>query len=137
MQPTTCYVIHAARGFTRSPWDTNGGSSSATVKRVFYPPKRSDRMWDTSSLLFNGYRDSFPAENGRGVKFTTYLHLVTRLNISTSTRSIRLHCVHRENYLDCFTVRPVGLYRSSGSNGSHEPVGHNHSHSHDRSLVGR
>jgi len=111
-------------------------SSSATGKKVFYTPKCPDRIWDTSSLLLNGYRDSFPAENGRGVKFTTYLHLVSRLNINRSTRNIGLHHVSREKYLDRFTDGPVGLYRSSSSNGSHEPVDHNRSHSHDRSLVG-
>jgi hypothetical protein len=103
--------------------------------RVFYLPKCPDRIWRPASLLLNGYWDSFPAENGRGVKFTTYLHLVSRLNISRSTRSICLR-VYRENYLDRFTDGPVGLYWSSGSNGSHEPVDHNRSHGNNRILVG-
>jgi hypothetical protein len=107
--PTTCYIVHVARGFTRSfsGRRTIPGSSYATGKRVFYPPKCPVRIWDTSSLLLNGYRDYFPAENGRGVKLTTYLHLLSRLNISRSTRSICLHCVYRDTTV---TVSRMGLW---------------------------
>ena len=95
--PTTCNIVHATCGDTRPcpgytellrgehRWlcarRTIRGSSSATSKRFLCHPMCPDRFWDTSSLILNGYRGSFPGENGRGVKLTTHLHLVSRLNI--------------------------------------------------------
>jgi hypothetical protein len=147
MQPLSLadYMLHRPRSswlHKTFPWKTKDPWLEFRHGQVFYPlklicaPKCLDRIWDTSSLLLNGYRDSFPAENGRGVKLTTYLHLMSRLNMGRSTRSTCLHRVYRENYLDRFTDGPVGLNRYSGSNGSHEPLDHKRNHSHDRSLMG-
>jgi len=39
-------------------------------------------LCDPPSLLSNGYRSSFAGISGRGVKLTTYLHLMLRLRMS-------------------------------------------------------
>jgi hypothetical protein len=108
-------TVLAARGFT-IPFPGRRmihGSSSVMGKRVSCPPKCPDRNWDTSSYLVNGYWDCFPGENGRGLKFMTHLHLVSRLNISGSTRSISLLHVYRENFT--LTVSWMGLWGSIGT----------------------
>jgi hypothetical protein len=46
---------------------------------LFSSPQCPDRLGGPPSLLSNGYRRLFPrAQIGRGVKLTTYLHLVPR-----------------------------------------------------------
>ena len=45
----------------------NLGLLSSMVKRLFSSPQSSDKLWDTTSLLFNGYWGC------RVVKLTTHL----------------------------------------------------------------
>jgi hypothetical protein len=63
--------------------------SPAEVKGFFLQPLCPDRLWDQPSLLYNGYRGSFPRElkRGRGVKLTTHPHLVPRSRMSRSYTS--------------------------------------------------
>jgi hypothetical protein len=35
--------------------------------KLFSSPQRPDSTWGPPSLLYNGYRDSFPGKSGRGV----------------------------------------------------------------------
>jgi hypothetical protein len=57
--------------------------------RIFSSPRHPVRLWGPPSVLANGYRAFFPRRSsGRGLKLTTYLHLVMRsrkLWISTSS----------------------------------------------------
>jgi hypothetical protein len=45
-----------------------------------WSPQRPDRLWVSSTLLFNGCRWLFPS--GRGMKLTTHLYLASRLRMS-------------------------------------------------------
>jgi hypothetical protein len=68
------------------------GSIPDRGRRFFFYPLRQDRLWGPPSLLYNGYRGSFP----RGVMLTTHPHLVPRLRMSRSYTSFhpkRLHGV--------------------------------------------
>jgi hypothetical protein len=57
-----------------------GVRSAAEVRDFFLYPLCPDRLWGPPSLLYNGYRGSFPrgAKRGRGVTLTTHPHLVLR-----------------------------------------------------------
>jgi hypothetical protein len=44
--------------------DLGVGVRVSVGSRIFSSPRRSDRLWGQSSILFNGYRELFP----RGVK---------------------------------------------------------------------
>jgi hypothetical protein len=47
--------------------------------RIFFSPRRPDRLWGPLSLLSIGYRSLFrQGKSGRGVKLTTHLQLVPR-----------------------------------------------------------
>jgi len=52
------------------------------AKRVLSSPKLPDRLWDSPSLLVNGYGFISPRQNGRGLKMTIQLRLVPRLRMS-------------------------------------------------------
>ena len=56
------------------------------AKRFFNSPKRPDRLWGPPSLLFNGYRGSFPKGGGGcsgwGLNFTTHLHIFPRFRMT-------------------------------------------------------
>ena len=81
--------------------DTCRSSSPGRGKLFFSPPKIPDRFWGPPSLLFNGYRGSFP-----GVKLP--MRDVDHLRPSgaktesewscTSTPSICLHGMDRETF---------------------------------------
>jgi hypothetical protein len=51
-------------------------------KRVFFLPKRPERLWGPQSFLFNRYQGSFLA--GKPVGTRCYLHLVPRYRMSRS-----------------------------------------------------
>jgi hypothetical protein len=59
----------------RAEWPSSRGSISCRCKRFFHSPQRRGRVWGPPSLLYNRYRGL----RGRGVKLTTYPHLVSRL----------------------------------------------------------
>jgi hypothetical protein len=47
--------------------------------RIFFSPRRPDRLWGSPTLLSNGYRLLFlRGQSGWGVKLTTHLQLVPR-----------------------------------------------------------
>jgi hypothetical protein len=62
-----------------SDW-TVWGSKPGIGRSCVSSPKRPDRLWGQPSLLFSGYRGSFPG--GRGVQLTTHLQIERRLRMS-------------------------------------------------------
>jgi len=54
-------------------------------------PKRPERLWGPTSLLFNGYRVISRRQNAQGKKLTIHLHLVPRLKINGAIPPILLH----------------------------------------------
>jgi hypothetical protein len=61
-------------------WTVRGFESRQCKK--FSSAKYPDRIRGPSSVLFNGNRYSFLGLSARGVKLTTFLHLVPRLRMS-------------------------------------------------------
>jgi hypothetical protein len=77
--------------------------------RIFTSPNRPDRLRGPPNLLSNGYRWVLsPGLNGRGVKLTTHLQLVSKSRKCGSIHplSIRLHGVVL-NYLSTGTTLPI------------------------------
>jgi hypothetical protein len=69
--------------------DTRSHSSiPGRCKRSCSSPKRPDRLWCSTTPLFNGYRGVFPGGSGRGLKLTTCLHLVPRLRMNGAVPSL-------------------------------------------------
>ena len=73
------------------------------VRDFFSPPKRPDRQWGWSRLLFNGYRIPPPPPTSMGqaagvVKLTTYIHVVLRSKLHFP---ICLHGVLRDSFTFC------------------------------------
>jgi hypothetical protein len=68
-----------------------GDNTTGLMTRIWFPAGSgtylsssplSDRLWGSSSLLTNGYRELSPrGQSGRGVKLIAHLHLVTRLKM--------------------------------------------------------
>jgi hypothetical protein len=58
------------------------GFESRQVKEIFIFSKSLDRLWDPTSVLFNGYRGSFSQVKQPGRKMPTHLHLVTMFRIN-------------------------------------------------------
>jgi hypothetical protein len=55
------------------------GWTHITGKRFVSSPQGPDRPWGPPSLLHNGYRGLYPrGSSERGIKLTTYLHLLSR-----------------------------------------------------------
>jgi hypothetical protein len=53
------------------------GVRDSVGTRVFFSPRRSDRLWDSPNLLSTGYRGLFPLEeSGWGLKHTTHHQIV-------------------------------------------------------------
>jgi hypothetical protein len=65
------------------------GSIPDRGRGFFFKPLRPDRLWGPPSLLYNGFRGSFPrgVKSDQGVMLTTYPHLVLRLIMSRSYTS--------------------------------------------------
>jgi hypothetical protein len=61
------------------------------VQVIFLSSKTSNQLWYPPSLLFNGYWSSFPGYCRLGIKFTTHLHLVLKLQMSGATPLLPLH----------------------------------------------
>jgi hypothetical protein len=59
----------------------NWGSIPGRGKRLLSSPQRQNRLWDTPSLLSNGYRGFFHLRSGQGVKLIIHLYLVQRLGV--------------------------------------------------------
>jgi len=49
---------------------------------IFFRLNNAHRLWGSPSLIFNGYRGGGGGGSGRGVKFSTHLHLVPKLRMS-------------------------------------------------------
>jgi len=63
----------------------SGVRTLADGKRFFSYPERPDRLWSSSSLLYNGHRGVFHSwVSGWSVRLTTHLRIVPRLRISTA-----------------------------------------------------
>jgi len=58
----------------------NRDSISVPVKWIFSSTQRSESIWGSLSLLFNGCRVSFPRNKAAGVK--THLHLELKLHVA-------------------------------------------------------
>ena len=84
------------------------GLNPGTGKCLFFAPKLPDRVWGSPSLLFNGYRRSFPGVNSRGANLTTYLHLVTKLRMNGAVPLISLHVFVERTGKDLpFTIQDI------------------------------
>ena len=59
-------------------WKVRGSNPGRGV-RFFLSRKRPNRLWGPPCLLFSGYRGYFAGVSYRGVKLTSYLHLMPRL----------------------------------------------------------
>jgi len=60
--------------------ERSGCSNPGTGKRSPISPKVSYRLWGRPSHLFNGYRSFSSGLKQPGVKLTTHLHLMPRLD---------------------------------------------------------
>ena len=69
----------------------SGDWTAAAVRDFFFFSK-------TCSLLYKGYRVTFPGYSDRAVKLTSHLHLMSRLRMSGVDR----HCFYTLLGLDCF-----------------------------------
>jgi len=76
-------------------------------KKFFSSPKRPDRLWSPLRLPFNGHRFSFPEAKrpGREINHSPLPSAEARDEWSyTSTSSMCLHGVERENFTFCVPV---------------------------------
>jgi hypothetical protein len=72
--------------------------SDSQQEQNFLFSQLPDRLWDSPSLLSNGYRGTlFLGVNIRGVD-TTHLHLVPRLRVVELLRGAVLIINHRDNF---------------------------------------
>jgi hypothetical protein len=87
-----------------SNWATDWtvrGSNCGRSKRFYPSPKRPDRLWSPSSLIFNGYRGSYPGVKrpGREVKSSPLFSAKVKSEWRyTYTATICLYSVDRENF---------------------------------------
>jgi hypothetical protein len=71
-------------------------------KAFFTPPERPDKLWGPDSFQFNGHWELFAREESvRGLKVSTYLHLVLRLRMNGAIpllHPLRLRTVDRDSF---------------------------------------
>jgi hypothetical protein len=87
--------------------DERSGVRFLAEEKIFFSPKRPDRLWSPTSLLLNGYRGSFYTVKrpGREVDYSPPSSTVVKNEwCYTSTSPTCFHVVDRDSFT--FTILP-------------------------------